>query len=107
MKQIAFVLVTILLFGAALSAHGNLQHVMGTVIAVTDKSISVRTSDGSVKIVAFDGETHFFKGGAPASAKDVLIGARVVIHAHVNGDKMHAAEIKIGISTTGSKPQAQ
>jgi len=96
MKKLASILVVTLLSSAMVFAHGNLAHVLGTVVEITDHSLSVKTSDGSVKVVAFDAETHFFKGGSPATARDVLIGSRVVIHAHRNGDKMHAAEVKIG-----------
>lgn len=96
MKKLTLILIVTLLSVAMALAHGNLAHVLGRVVGITDHSFSVKTTDGSVKVVAFDAETHFLKGGAPATAKDVLIGSRVVIHAHVNGDKMHAAEVKIG-----------
>jgi hypothetical protein len=66
------------------------------VVEMTDHSFSVKTTDGSIKVVAYDAETHFLKGTSPASAKDIVIGSRVVIHAHQNGDKLHAAEVKIG-----------
>jgi hypothetical protein len=98
MKKLVSTLVVTLLLSALAIAHGNLAHVMGTVVQVTDQSISVKTADGSIKVVAFDGETHFLKGSAPATIKDVLVGSRVVIHAHQNGDKFHAAEVKIGTS---------
>jgi hypothetical protein len=102
MKKLAFVAISILLLGALAFAHGNLAHVMGMVVEVTDHSISVKTADGSVKVVAFDGETHFLKGTAPATIKDVVVGSRVVIHAHQNGDKFHAAEVKIGINAAAA-----
>ena len=100
MKKFAAVLLATLLLSALAVAHGNLAHVMGTVVAITDNSVSVKVADGSVKVVAFDGETHFLKGDSPAAAKDIVVGSRVVIHAHQNGDKFHAAEIKIGVSGT-------
>ena len=100
MKKTALILSVALLLSALAYAHGNLAHILGTVVAVTDHSVSVKTADGTVKEVAFDTETHFVKGGSPAAAKDVVVGSRVVIHAHQNGDKFHAAEIKIGTPTT-------
>jgi len=96
MKKLVSTLVVTLLLSALAIAHGNLAHVMGTVVQVTDQSISVKTADGSIKVVAVDGETHFLKAGAAATIKDVLVGSRVVIHAHQNGDKFHAVEVKIG-----------
>jgi len=95
MKKLAAVLIFTLALGVVVSAHGNLLHILGTVVEIGDHSVSVKTTDGTIKVVAFDGETRFVKGDSPASAKDLAVGVRVAIHAHANGDKMHAAEIKI------------
>jgi hypothetical protein len=94
------------LFASTLAfAHGNLAHVLGTVVAVTGHSLSVKISDGSIKVVAFDTETHFIKGESTTTVQDVAIGIWVVIHAHQNGDKLHAAEGKIGTpSANDSNP---
>jgi hypothetical protein len=104
MKKLASILFATVLLGALAFAHGNLAHVLGTVVAVTDHSVSVKIADGTVKEVAYDGETHFFKGSAAATAKDILVGSRVAIHAHQNGDKFHAAEIKIGTGPKAKHP---
>jgi len=96
MKKLASILILTLLLSALAFAHGNLTHVLGTVVEIGDHSLSVKTTDGSVKVVAFDADTHFLKGASPATVKDVAIGSRVVIHAHQNGDKLHAAEVRIG-----------
>jgi len=104
MKNLASILLLTLCFCMLLYAHGNLTHVMGTVVEMTDHSFSVKTTDGSIKVVAYDAETHFLKGTSPASAKDIVIGSRVVIHAHQNGDKLHAAEIKIGTAPVAPHP---
>jgi hypothetical protein len=105
MKNFASILLATLLMGAAALAHGNMQHILGTVVQITGDSISVKTSDGSIKIAHFDAETHFLKGASPATSKDVMIGSRVVIHAHAVGDKFHAAEVKIG-ATSLSQPKS-
>lgn len=99
MKKVACILLLTLSLTALAFAHGHLEHVLGTVVEVTDHSISVKTTDGAIKVVAYDAETHFLKGTSPATLKDVVVGSRVVIHAHKNGDKLHAAEVKIGAST--------
>jgi Domain of unknown function (DUF5666) len=77
-------------------AHGGMEHVLGTVTAVAEHSISVKTRDGAIKTVEFDGETKFVKGDASATVKDVQVGSRVVIHAHNHDNVLHAAEVKIG-----------
>jgi hypothetical protein len=104
MKKLASILLFTFCLSALVFAHGNLAHVMGTVVEVTDHSVSVKTTDGSIKVVAYDAETRFLKGDSPASAKDIMVGSRVVIHAHQNGDKYHAAEIKIGTTPVAQHP---
>lgn len=96
MKRIAFAIICALLVCAFAFAHGNMEHIMGTVSAMTDHSLSVKTQDGTVKTVEFDANTRFTKGEAAATIKDVHVGDRVAIHAHKNGDSLHAAEVKIG-----------
>jgi hypothetical protein len=104
MKKLASLLFLTLCIAAPVYAHGNLAHVMGTVVEITDHSVSVKTADGSVKVVAYDSETHFLKGTSPAAAKDIVVGSRVVIHAHQDGEKYHAAEIKIGTAPVAQHP---
>ena len=96
MKRTALVLSVTLSLASLAFAHGDMEHVLGTVVKVTDQSLSVKLSDGSIRVVLFDGDTHFLKGDTPAAAKDVEVGSRVVIHAHKHGDELHAVEVKIG-----------
>jgi hypothetical protein len=77
-------------------AHGGMEHILGTVTAMTDHSISLKTREGVTKTVEFDGETKFVKGDAAATVKDVQAGNRVVIHAHNRDRSLHAAEVRIG-----------
>ena len=93
-----------LLLGALAFAHGGMDHVMGTVTAITDHALSVKTSDGTVTTVEFDGETKFVKGDAAATVKDIRVGSRVVIHAHKHDNSLHAAEVKIGTGPAPSQP---
>ena len=73
-----------------------MDHVLGTVTAITNHSLSVKTRDGAIKTVEFDGETKFVKGDAAATIKDVQVGNRVVIHADNHDNLLHAAEVRIG-----------
>jgi Domain of unknown function (DUF5666) len=97
------VLMGTLLLGTLAFAHGGMEHVLGTVTAVTDHSLSVKTRDGAVQIVEFDSETKFVKGDAAASVKDVQVGSRVAIHAHKTDNTLHAAEVKIGADAAASQ----
>jgi hypothetical protein len=87
-----------LLLSALAFAHGGMEHIMGTVTAITDHSLSVKTSNGAITAAEFDSETKFIKGGSPATVKDVQVGSRVVVHAHKRNNSLHAAEVKIGTS---------
>jgi Domain of unknown function (DUF5666) len=84
-------------------AHGGMEHVLGTVTAVTGNSISVKARDGAIKTVEVDGETKFVKGDASATIKDVQVGSRVAIHAHSHDNALHAAEVKIGTNAGASQ----
>ncbi|MGH9496964.1 MAG: hypothetical protein ACRD3B_18350 [Candidatus Sulfotelmatobacter sp.] len=99
----ALILLTTLLMSVFALAHGGLVHVLGTVVEITEHSISVKVADGSIKTVAFDAETHFLKGASPATAKDLVVGSRVVIHAHQHGEKFHAAEVKIAAGVAAKR----
>ena len=94
------ILICTLLLGTLAFAHGGMEHILGTVTAITDHSLSVKTRDGATRTVEFDSETKFVKGDAPATIKDVQVGSRVAIHAHKNDNSLHAAEVRIGAAAT-------
>jgi Domain of unknown function (DUF5666) len=100
MKKTSLVLIQFLictlLLGTLTFAHGDMEHILGTVTAITDHSLSVKARDGATKTVEFDSETKFVKGDGAATIKDVQVGSRVVIHAHKKDNSLHAAEVKIG-----------
>ena len=81
-------------------AHGNEQHIMGTVTIITDSAITVKTTDARSVDVSITLDTKFTKGGQPVSAKDVKQGDRIVIHATKNGDKLVATIVSIGMVKT-------
>ncbi len=62
-------LICTLIISTLAFAHGGMEHVLGTVTAVTEHSLSVKTRDGAIKTVEFDGETKFLKGDAAATLK--------------------------------------
>jgi len=96
MRKASFVLMTVVLLIALAHAHGSAVHVLGTVTAVSDVSISVKTTTGETNVVTIDGETKFLKGDSAAALKDIHVGDRVVIHADSQDGKLHAAEVKLG-----------
>jgi hypothetical protein len=75
MKKQSFALTCALLLSTFAAAHGNLEHVMGTVAEITRHSISVKTKDGATKVVEFDGQTKFLKGESAAAANEVKVAS--------------------------------
>ena len=82
-------------------AHGNEQHVMGTVIKVSDESVTVETKTKATVEVMITSDTKFSKNGTPAAPGDLHIGDRVVIHAMPMKDrKLMAHTVQVGVAKT-------
>lgn len=93
-----FALTALLLLATTMVfAHGDEQHVMGTVTRITDSTITVKTTDARSVDVSLTTDTKFTREGQPASAKDIKQGDRVVIHAKKNGEKLVATTVIIGM----------
>jgi hypothetical protein len=114
LRSLALLVSVALLAGAAL-AHGDKKHVVGTVEKTSADSVTVKIADGTsveVKLVATT--TYISRSGnvdKPAKASDLVVGARVVIHATPKGDTLEAAEVRFsapGTATAGaaSKPKS-
>jgi type 1 fimbria pilin len=82
-------------------AHNGVEHVMGTVTAVTANAITVETVKHESVTVQIDATTKFANNGADGSLKDVKTGLRVVIDAKPNADKkLLGVTVKLGSSAT-------
>jgi hypothetical protein len=95
MKSGLFIALVLVAAGTTF-AHGDQQHVMGTVTALTDDSITVKTKTKVHIVVYTMPGTKYEKSGAAASMKDLKIGDRVVIHAGKMNDKLMATEVRFG-----------
>ena len=85
-------------------AHGNEQHVMGTVIKVSDQSVTVETNTKTTIEVMISSETKFSKNGTPALPNDLHIADRVVIHAMPMKDgKLMAHTVQIGVAKASTQ----
>jgi len=82
MKARSFILIAcISLITAAAFAHGDEQHVIGTVATVTKDSITVKTTANTLVTVVVVPQTTFSKNKSAAKLSDLNVGDRVVIHA--------------------------
>lgn len=105
-KKSHAVLTLVLILSAAVAfAHGNLEHLMGTVAGTSDHSITVKTRGGDVKEVEVNSSTRFLRGEIAVTLRDVHPGDRVVIHARKHNNQLQAAEVQLG--TEPSTPPAQ
>src|SRR5260370_36863743 len=72
--------VTLLIGSTLVFAHGGMEHVMGTVAAVTDTSITVETVQRKQVTVLLDPSTKFTHNARHAALKYLHIRERSVIH---------------------------
>src|SRR5260370_41263491 len=88
---------TLILGAAIVYAHNGVEHIMGTVTALTDSSITVDTLKHTSVTVLIDPTTKFSKNSADASRKDLKIGDRVAIDAKENSNKkLVGVRVKLG-----------
>lgn len=99
MKNLALAVSAIFFLSMGLYAHGNQEHLIGTVARVDGTSIVVKTTAGAEKTVTVGEKTKFVKGSSPATIQDVKAGDRVVIHARPEGKALQATEVRIGTAS--------
>ena len=91
------ILALLALTPAIVMAHGGEQHVMGTVAAVSDTSVTVKTTAGKTVVVAFDAKTTTYARAGKAIGKaDIKVGEKVVIHAVELKEKLVAHTVELG-----------
>lgn len=102
MKRTLITIGTLFMFAALAFAHGNEQHVMGTVTAVDSSSITVKTTAGKMVTVQLGPKTEFTKSNEKATISDLKVGDKVVIHAMKDHDKLVAHTVKFGAMQMGT-----
>lgn len=95
-----FGILAIALLPTTVFAHGGEEHVIGTVTAVSDTSVTVKTTAGKMVAVGFDAKTTFARTKQPVQKSDIKAGDRVVIHAVEVNEKLVAHTVEIGAATT-------
>jgi Domain of unknown function (DUF5666) len=82
-RSLVFALACLLFAGMALKvhAHEGMIHVIGVVTALTDKSVTVETTDNKSVDVVLGNTTTYAKDKKGAAWSDLKVGDRVVIHA--------------------------
>jgi hypothetical protein len=102
LKPYAACLFAILVVSVGLvSAHGNNEHVMGTITAINGDHVTIQTQDGKSQMVMLAKTTKYFIDKKTAKAADMKVGSRVVVDVKMDPKmKMYSAlEVKIGVTT--------
>jgi len=68
-------------------AHGNNDHVRGTVTQVSAQAITVQTTASKTRSLTLTDKTSFLKGGRKAVLTDLKVGDRVVIDVPKDGSE--------------------
>ncbi len=109
MKRIWMFLLGAVLFAGIAAAHGDEQHVMGTVTSITENTITVEVApkqgetQKTTVTVNVISSTKFEKMSATATIKDLQVGDRVVIQAAKKDGKLEAHVVKIRMAMDGMK----
>lgn len=85
-----------------LRAHGGMIHVMGTVTAVSEHSVTVETTDKKSIEVLLTDSTTYMDGPKPSSKGELKVGDRVVIHAVKVKDALQAHEVRFSQAAPAS-----
>ncbi len=91
------------LLPAIVLAHGGLEHVIGTVVKISDSAISVKTLAGKIVEVAFDEKTTYTRAKIGIDKRSIKEGDRVVIHAAEIKEKLVARTVEIGTAGVAQK----
>ncbi|GAC1419091.1 MAG: hypothetical protein NVSMB62_11470 [Acidobacteriaceae bacterium] len=98
MKKILGAFLAIIFMVSVAYAHNGMEHVLGTVVSMTDASITVKTKDGKTQTVQVTADTKFTQMDKPVTMQELKAGDRVVIHAAKKEGKLVAATVAVGMA---------
>ena len=107
-RTLLAVMAALALAGGVAFAHGDAEHVRGTVTSVSDTAITVQVSGKQARTVTINAKTMVMKGDAHLTVKDVHVGDRVILD--VDKKTSVATEVKVATaaasaSTTSAAPK--
>jgi hypothetical protein len=79
-------------------AHGGFDHVIGTVVTVSNNVLTVKTAKGNVD-VKLDDKTELTKSDQKAQIADLKPGTRVVVDIPEGSKDKVAHSVKLGATT--------
>lgn len=90
----------------AVAHEGHDHKVMGTVSAIHEHHLEVKTKAGKTTFV-LDADTKVLRDRTPIKAADIKVGDRVVVIATQVEDRMVAKEIRVGANTPANTGRRQ
>ncbi len=96
-------LMTAFLPGTA-AAHGEGMHVFGTVAALDNAEIQVRTIEGKTVSIHTVAETKYRKRGRSGGGDVPKVGDRVAVDVTEKNGKLMATEVQFSSFAKGQKP---
>jgi hypothetical protein len=89
-------------------AHNGIEHVMGTLSAKSDSSVTVETPKHTKVIVLLDKATTYNFNDKSATLNDLKVGERVVVNAKEAADeKLHGVSIRWGANSTAASDHGE
>ena len=107
-RTLLAVMAAFVLAGGVAFAHGDAEHVRGTVTNVSDTAITVQVSATKARTITINAKTMVMKGASHLSLKDVKVGDRVILD--VDKKTSVASEVKLATApasaaTTSAAPK--
>jgi hypothetical protein len=95
------ILAIVLTLAPAAFAHGGFDHVIGTVVQVSNNVLTVKTTKGNVD-VKLDEKTEISKGDQKAVTADLKPGLRVIVDIPEGSKDKIAHSVKVGASAAAA-----
>jgi hypothetical protein len=95
------ILACVLALAPAVFAHGGFDHVIGTVVQVSNHVLTVKTTKGNVD-VTLDEKTEISRGDQKALTEDLKPGLRVIVDIPEGSKDKIAHSVKVGPAATAT-----
>lgn len=92
-----------LAMATAAIAHEGMEDITGTILSVSENSVSVKTTKGKTIEVKLDAKTEFSRGKQQAKQADLKVGDRVVVHAMEMDKKLTAHLVQLQTASSKKK----
>jgi hypothetical protein len=92
------VLTVVRALAPAIFAHGGFDHVIGTVVQISNNTLTVKTVKGNVD-VKLDEKTEISKGDQKVLSADLKPGLRVIVDIPEGSKDKIAHSIKVGVAS--------